>query len=80
MFCEGRGQLQYRIPPKDQLHDQYKVRGISAMLLGSFNPTILFKVLTNIFLYIEINKIEDNTLSSLYNVLHTKRTTISQCP
>jgi hypothetical protein len=28
MFCESRGQLQYRIPTKEELKKQYEVRGI----------------------------------------------------
>jgi hypothetical protein len=26
MFCEERGQLQYKMPPKKKLEDAYKVR------------------------------------------------------
>lgn len=29
-FCEERGQLQYRIPPKDELKEKYEVRGVLA--------------------------------------------------
>jgi len=28
MFCESRGQLQYRIPSKEELQKQYEVGGI----------------------------------------------------
>lgn len=43
MFCESRGQLQYRIPTKDELKEQYTVRGSFCVKCLSFSTGLVLE-------------------------------------